>query len=80
MTSPPAERPRSHIVTVGTLSARGAQATNDRRLNDIARHLKAERVKFSIRRGLLRFGFHLYNNREDVERIVTLARDALAKG
>jgi len=42
--------------------------------------LKAERVKFSIRRGLLRFGFHLYNNGEDVARIVTLARDSLAKG
>lgn len=80
VTSPPAERPRSHIVTVGTLSARGAQATNDQRLDDIARHLKAERVKFSIRRGLLRFAFHLYNNGEDVERIVTLAREALAKG
>lgn len=80
VTSPPAERLRTHIVTVGTLAARGAKATADRRLNHIARHLQAERVKFSIRRGLLRFGFHLYNNGEDVERIVTLARDALSEG
>jgi selenocysteine lyase/cysteine desulfurase len=80
VTSPPAERARTHIVTVGTLGAKGAEATDDRRLNDIARHLKAERVKFSIRRGLLRFGFHLYNNGEDVERILTLAREVLAKG
>jgi selenocysteine lyase/cysteine desulfurase len=36
-------------------------------------------VKLSIRRGKLRFSLHVYNNMDDVERVLSLTRDFLRK-
>ncbi len=71
---PPEERLRSHLVTVGTLGAGGAYETADPRLNRLALALDAAGVVFSIRRGLLRFGFHYYNHGGDVDRVLENAR------
>jgi cysteine desulfurase / selenocysteine lyase len=63
----------ANIVTVGELSA-DHYGTGDDRFNRLYAHLTANRVKLSIRRGTLRFSFHVYNNDEDVARVLDLAR------
>lgn len=63
---------RSHIVTVGALENGGHDFSHDTRLNNIAAHLKANDVVFTIRRGMLRFGFHFFNNMNDVNRALEL--------
>lgn len=75
----PVQRPASagslsHLVTVGVRGAGDAYSTRDPVLNRIATALTEARVRFSIRRGLLRFGFHMYNNTEDVEKVISIAR------
>ena len=44
-------------------------------MNSLHEHLSDNGVKLSIRRGVLRFSLHLYNNEEDVGRVVELARE-----
>jgi len=63
---------RSHIVTVGKLEDGGHDFSNDARINRIAAHLKANDVVFTIRRGMLRFGFHFFNDTGDVNRVLDL--------
>ena len=70
---PPAGVEPTHIVTVGTLGAGGAYSTADARLDALARVLEADGVRFSVRRGLLRFATHLYNDESDVARVLALA-------
>ena len=67
----------ANIVTVGELSA-DHYATGSERYNRLYEHLTANRVKLSIRRGTLRFSLHVYNNIEDVERVLDLTRQFLA--
>lgn len=67
----------ANIVTVGELSA-DHYATGSERYNRLYEHLTANRVKLSIRRGTLRFSLHVYNNMEDVERVLDLTRQFLA--
>jgi selenocysteine lyase/cysteine desulfurase len=64
----------SHIVTVGRLGG-GHDTTSDAEMSHLHRHLVANGVKLSVRRGVLRFSLHLYNNEEDVERVIELARE-----
>jgi cysteine desulfurase/selenocysteine lyase len=67
----------ANIVTVGELSA-DHYATGSERYNRLYEHLTANRVKLSIRRGTLRFSLHVYNNMDDVERVLDLTRGFLA--
>jgi cysteine desulfurase / selenocysteine lyase len=71
---PPEDWARSHIVTIGTLGAGDAYTSDDARLNRLSAALKEAKVKFTVRRGLVRFGLHLYNNEADVDRILEVAR------
>jgi cysteine sulfinate desulfinase/cysteine desulfurase-like protein len=48
-------------------------------MNRIYRHLLAHDVKLSMRRGVLRFSMHAYNNTDDVERVLFLMREALGR-
>jgi cysteine desulfurase/selenocysteine lyase len=64
------------IVTIGSMSA-DHYGTGDERYNRLYEHLTAHRVKLSIRRGMLRFSMHVYNNMEDVERVLELTREFL---
>jgi cysteine desulfurase/selenocysteine lyase len=66
----------ANIVTVGELSA-DHYATGSERYNRLYEHLTANRVKLSIRRGTLRFSLHVYNNMDDVERVLDLTRGFL---
>lgn len=74
VTVPPTGAARSHIVTVGQLGAGDAYTSHDPRLNRIATALTDAGVKFSVRRGLLRFAFHCYSNSSDVARVLETAR------
>ena len=65
---------RSHIVAVGTPGRGGHRTTEDAALNDLAAAIAAAGVRFSIRRGILRFSFHLWNDRGDVDRVIETAR------
>lgn len=67
----------AHIVSVGAPGA-SHYAAQDERLERLYRHLAAHRVRLSIRRGMLRFSFHLYNSAQDVARVLELTREFLA--
>ncbi len=62
-----------HIVAVGERGGRH-DTTDDPRLNALFEHLTANGVRLSIRRGVLRFSVHMYNNRADIDRVLSLAR------
>lgn len=76
VTEPPAGVPRSHIVTVGRLGAGDTKVTGDPKLDRIAAALREDGIKFTIRKGLLRFGFHYFNDETDVARVVDVTRSA----
>jgi selenocysteine lyase/cysteine desulfurase len=57
----------SSIVAVGSRLEAGLDTTSDLRLADLRRHLLARRIAVSVRRGVLRFSLHAYNNAADVE-------------
>jgi len=71
---PPETVARSHIVTVGELGAGDAHSSHDPRLNRIGAALQEGGVKYTVRKGMLRFGFHCYNNESDVARVIEIAR------
>jgi selenocysteine lyase/cysteine desulfurase len=77
VTEPPAGIARSHIVTVGTMGAGDTKKTGDAKLDRIAKGLEEGGVKYTIRKGLLRFGFHYYNDESDVARVAEIARSAM---
>ena len=79
----PVQRPSdprglSHLVTIGERGAGDAYSTQNPMLNRLAGALTEARVRFSIRRGLLRFGFHMYSSEGDVAKVVAIARDTVA--
>ena len=74
VTTPPRSERRSHIVTIGALGSGDTETTNDARLDRLANALREGGVKFTIRRGLVRFGFHAFNDESDVAHIVAIAR------
>lgn len=65
---------RSHIVAIGEGLSDRHDTTDDRQMLDFYSYLAAKRVKLTIRRGLLRFSLHAYNNEDDVDGVVELAR------
>lgn len=66
------------IVTVGKMTD-DQYGSGEERYNRLYEHLTANRVKLSIRRGMLRFSMHVYNNMDDVERVLDLTRRFLRK-
>jgi selenocysteine lyase/cysteine desulfurase len=70
-------REASHIVTVGRLGAGGHGVADDPVIARISGHLAANRVIHTIRRGMLRFAFHLFNADDDVDRVLALSREAI---
>jgi selenocysteine lyase/cysteine desulfurase len=69
----------SHIVTVGRLGAGGHGTATDPLLAHLSEHLSAHNVVHTIRRGMLRFAFHLFNSDEDVNRVLGLAREVVSR-
>ena len=68
----------AHIVTVGTMDD-NHYGSGDEKFNRLYAWLGENRVKLSIRRGMLRFSLHLYNNMDDVARVHELTRAFLKK-
>lgn len=73
--------PGPHLANIVTVGAMGAShySTDDQRFNRLYEHLTANRVKLSIRRGMLRLSFHVYNNLDDVGRVLELTKQFLAR-
>jgi selenocysteine lyase/cysteine desulfurase len=63
----------SHIVTIGHAMGDAHDATSDTDMASLYDHLTANGVRLTVRRNLLRFSFHLYNNDADVDRVVSLS-------
>jgi selenocysteine lyase/cysteine desulfurase len=70
----PTRDARSHIVSVGRELSDEHDATRDREMIRFYEHLTASGVRLTIRRGMLRFSFHAYNNDADVQKVLELAR------
>ena len=68
-----------HTVTVGEYGAGGDKGAADERMNKLYKYLLENRVKLSMRRGVLRFSAHVYNNMDDVHRVLQLAQEAFKK-
>jgi cysteine desulfurase / selenocysteine lyase len=66
------------IVTIGEMST-DQYGSSDESYNRLYAHLVENRVKLSIRRGMLRFSLHVYNNMDDVERVLGLTREFLRR-
>lgn len=64
-----------HIVAVGESGGGRHYTADDPAMNRLHAHLSAHGVRLSIRRGVLRFSLHLYNNGADVDRVLELAAD-----
>lgn len=64
----------AHTVTVGSFAGDRNDAMDDAALESLYEHLTANGVVLSIRRGMLRFALHVYNNDADVDRVLDLAR------
>jgi cysteine desulfurase/selenocysteine lyase len=72
-------REASHIVTAGKLGDGGHGTANDPQLMAISAHLRANNVVHTIRRGMLRFAFHLFNSDDDVDRVLGLVREVVTR-
>ena len=64
----------AHMVAVGKSGGGRHYTAEDPAMNSLYQFLAEHRVRLSIRRGVLRFSLHLYNNDGDVDRVVELAR------
>ena len=60
---------RCNIVTAGTLSL-SSGSTSDSEYETLYRTLSDADITISIRRGMLRFSFHIYNTFDDVARVI----------
>jgi cysteine desulfurase/selenocysteine lyase len=67
----------SHIVTVGNNLGYDHDAAGDLEMSKLYEHLVAAGVRLSIRRDLLRFSFHIYNNTDDIDEVVHLSEQCL---
>lgn len=64
-----------HIVAVGTSGGGRHYTADDPRMNSLHDYLLKNGVKLAIRRGILRFSLHVYNNTDDVDRVLQLTRE-----
>jgi selenocysteine lyase/cysteine desulfurase len=67
-------------VTVGDFGSGSDKYTSNETINGLYQHFVDNKVKLSMRRGVLRFSLHVYNNLADVERVLELSRGFLKRG
>lgn len=68
-----------HTVTVGEYGAGGDKGATDERINRLYKHLLENDVKLSMRRGVLRFSAHAYNNMDDVDKVLKVTKTFLKR-
>lgn len=66
---------RSHLVAVGAPGRGGHRSAEDPRLEALHRRFREAGVGLSLRRGVLRFSCHLWNDRSEVGRVLEVAAD-----
>jgi len=69
--------PGSHlgsIVSVGSFGEGGHDSTDDPETASLYQHLTKNDVTLTIRQGMLRMAFHLYNTENDVDHVIELAQ------
>jgi len=64
------------IVSIGQLGAGGHDSTDDAAVSALSERLDAGGVVHTIRRGMIRLAFHVYNTDADVDRVLALCRTA----
>jgi len=69
----------AHSVTVGDFGSGSDKYTSNETVNGLFHHLIENRIKLSMRRGVMRFSFHAYNNQEDVDKVLHVARAFLKR-
>ncbi|MXX70911.1 MAG: aminotransferase class V-fold PLP-dependent enzyme [Gemmatimonadetes bacterium] len=69
----------AHIVCVGKSGGGRHYSADDPAMNSLHRHLKASGIRLAIRSGVLRFSVGVYNNDEDISRVVEAAREWRAR-
>ena len=65
----------AHIVSVGKSGGGRHYTADDPAMNELYDHLTRNRVRLSIRRGVLRMSLGIYNNEADVDRVVVLTQE-----
>lgn len=65
---------RTHLVTIGEMDLNNHEGAGNGELGALFDHLWTNGVRLSIRRGVLRFGIHFYNNNDDIDRVLDLTR------
>lgn len=63
-----------HVVALGNGVDPKHDEHDDSDIGSLARVLTREGVRLSIRRGMIRLSLHVYNNHDDVDRFVDIAR------
>ncbi|VUX56038.1 Cysteine desulfurase [uncultured Woeseiaceae bacterium] len=64
----------SHIVTAGTYDQDVHETASHPATESLAKYLRTNRVVCCVRRGMIRFSLHMYNNKADVNRVLELIR------
>ena len=65
----------AHIVTAGNFTRETHESSGDPEADALYNHLAENDVILTVRRGMLRFSLHLYNNEADVDRVLDLVRE-----
>jgi selenocysteine lyase/cysteine desulfurase len=68
----------AHIVAVGESGGGRHYSADDPAMNELFQHLRENRVNISIRRGILRMSIGLYNNEDDIDRVIDVSREWVA--
>jgi cysteine desulfurase/selenocysteine lyase len=66
---------RGSVVCIGAMGAGGHDSVDDPAMSSLHAHLSQHGACLSIRRGLLRFSLHAYNNEADVDAVLELTRE-----
>lgn len=65
---------RAHMVTIGADLSDKHDKADDPAVTGFHQYLLANNVRATIRRGMLRFSPHIYNNNDDIDAVIELAR------
>jgi cysteine desulfurase / selenocysteine lyase len=71
----PSHPDRAHIVALGYSLSDQHDAVSDEQMLALHEHFTRANIRHTIRRGMLRFSLHYYNNEDDVGRTIAVARE-----